>query len=361
MDKSVLVERLGQYQQQIDADIEKFCQTFIKQSKAQFTAHSGQVVEAYCAILERGGKRLRGALVMTAYEMLGGGDRALSLQLARVAELIHTYLLIIDDICDRSAMRRGGPAAHILLLEQHRAQHLQGGSEHFGMAQAINAALLGLHTTELQVIELPVSDTKKLEVLHDLHQALLTTVHGQINDMYNEVAAEVSEFQVMAVLGWKTAHYSFMNPLRMGALLAGADPLSIAVLESYGQAVGLAFQVSDDILGTFGNTFESGKSSMDDLKEGKITLLISKALERATPEQKRLLRDNLGNQQLSPLQHEQLKQIIEDTGSLDYARKVATRYADRAIQALEEAPTSWSAEGVQFLRELAAYVVERRS
>lgn len=355
-----VAEYLEAKKQLIEPEVAAFSKEFLESSASDYSEQSRQVLEAYCSVLQRGGKRLRGALVMTAYEMLGGTDQKLSVQVAAMAELVHASLLVIDDICDRSLMRRGGPAAHVLLADQHRAEHLKGDSEHFGLSQAINAALLALHTAEVRLSNLSVAPEVRLSLLRHLNQALATTLHGQINDIYNEALPEVTESQVEAALSWKTAYYSFINPLHMGAMLAEADPVALDVLKAYGRHVGLAFQVGDDILGTFGNTFESGKSSMDDLKEGKVTLLISKALERANQTERRQLLEGLGNPNLTPPQHETCRKIIEQTGALDYARQTAHQHAAKAAAALDQAPKTWQAQDLAFLRDLAAFVGDRR-
>lgn len=357
----MLQQQLTNYKRQLDQTIDAYSKQLLVECEQQFTSYSRDVVAAFCTILRRGGKRLRGALVMNAYDMTGGTDQALSLKAAQAIEMVHAYLLIIDDISDRSLLRRGGPTAHIMLAEQHRQMRLRGSSDHFGIAQAINAALFGSHLAQLELTKLPVSDSVKLEAVHDLNRILITTLHGQMNDIFNEAVQDVGETMVGQTLTWKTAYYTFQNPLQLGATLAGADLASASVLEEYSKHLGLAFQIADDILGTFGSSFESGKSAQDDIKEGKVTLLVSRALERASPQQKQELLSALGNQRLTPLEQEACRRIIEDTGALDYARQLAKQHAAKAVAALDSAPRTWSKTGVAFLRELAAFVVQRKA
>lgn len=359
---ATLHDRLAAYKQLLDNAINSYCDDLLHASEADFTPYSRDVIATYFDILRRGGKRMRGGLVMNAYEMLGGTDQQVSLKAAQAIEMIHAYLLIVDDICDRSLMRRGGPSAHVLLTEQHRASQLRGGSEHFGVSQALNAALFGSHLAQMELTKLAVPDSYKLEVLYDLNQALTVTLHGQINDIFNEAIQHVSEQDVEHALLWKTAQYSFEAPLQMGVTLAqGNDPVATDIIHEYSNHMGLAFQIADDILGTFGNSFESGKSAMDDIKEGKVTLLISRALERATVSQREQLLQGLGNQKLTPDELDACRQIIEDTGALDYARQRASNHAAQAAEVLTKAPGSWSRDGVAFLRELAGFVTDRKA
>ncbi len=355
----ILEQNLAIYKQEVDAIADTYTAELLSDYGQHYTAYSRAAAEIFCTILQRGGKRLRGALVMNTYEMLGGGNRQLALRAALAIEIIHTYLLIIDDICDRSLMRRGGPTAHVMLTERHRQLRLKGDSEHFGLSQAINVAILGAHLAQRELTQLPTTDSSKLEVLHDLNSALITTIHGQINDLYNQSVQEVNESEVKQTLAWKTTDYSFKNPLQMGAILAQAGPESGGLLDEYAGHAGLAFQISDDILGTFGSSFESGKSAHDDMKEGKITILVSRALERADSQQRQALLKALGNQQLTPADLEKCRQIIEATGALDYARRVVHKHAAEAVQVLDSAPDSWSPGGVMFMRELARFITER--
>lgn len=352
-------EKLAAYKRLIDEAVQAYCDRLLVDCEREYTEYSRVATEAYCSVLRRGGKRMRGALVMNAYEMLGGTDKQVSLRAAVAIEMMHAYLLVTDDICDRSLTRRGGPTAHVLLADYHRTHHLHGDSAHFGISQALNAALLGSHLAQLELIKLPLNDTVKLELLHDLNEVLAVTIHGQFNDIFNEAVQTVNEAQVRNVLRWKTAYYSFLNPLQVGAGLAQADPAEFGILKDYADHMGLAFQIADDILGTFGNEADSGKSTEDDLKEGKITILVTRALERATSEQRQTILATLGDDQLRAKDYDLCKQVIEDTGALDYARQLADQHAHKAVVSLDAVPFSWDASGVAFLRDLASIVTNR--
>lgn len=355
----VALERLAHYKALIDADIETFSRRLIDDWEIQYTSYSRDAVATYCDILARGGKRLRGALTMAAYEMAGGTDEQMILKAARIVEMIHAYMLIIDDVCDRSDIRRGGPAAHRLLERYHAERGLHGDSTHFGIAQAINAALAGSELARRELGELPVAAELRLEAMNSLHENLVITVHGQINDIFNEAVRDVTEAQVKSVLTWKTAYYSFLSPLNFGAILAGAGAADREYLLEYSVNAGLSYQITDDILGMFGDEEESGKSAQDDLKEGKVTLLVARALAHANPEQKRYLLAALGNHDLTLAEYHECRRIVQDTGALDYARELAERYAARAAEALDEVPPLWDETGLHFLQGLAAYITHR--
>lgn len=355
------LQQLSRYKQLIDEDIAAYSRQLLDDWEVQYTPYSRDTAQAYCDILSRGGKRLRGALVMAAYEMLGGTDEQTALKAARIIEMIHAYVLIIDDISDRSDMRRGGPSAHRLLEEYHAQHGLHGDGAHFGAAQATNAALAGADLARRELGGLAVPAELRLEALNALHDNLIITVHGQLNDIFNEAVRDVSEDQVKSVLTWKTAYYSFLSPLSLGAILAGAGAEEREHLVDYSVNAGLSFQIIDDIIGMFGDATKSGKSAQDDLKDGKVTLLIARALAHADAAQKQHLLVTLGNRQLSSADYQRCKAIIEETGALHYARSLAARYGAAAAGSLDEVPSYWDEDKVRFLRGLAGYIVHRNA
>lgn len=354
----VFANKLSDYKQLIDADIDAYIQKLERETLRQYGAYARLEIDAYISILQRGGKRIRGSLAMAAYEMAGGSNQGLSLQLARALEMLHAYILIIDDFQDRSNVRRGGPAAHTLLARYHRRHELAGDSEHFGASIALNAALAGNHLAQQVIAGLDAPVKTRLKISDMINSTMVTTAHGQTNDIINEVVADVSLGDITRVLEWKTAHYTFLNPLTAGLALAESDATATEIRD-YAMNAGKAFQITDDILGTFGSEFESGKSPMDDIREGKRTLIIAHALENTNDENKNFLVQMLGNESITPVEFERCKDILVESGALEYAQVQATRHVEAALAALQNAPTSWTASGVEFLRGLAQQLLGR--
>ncbi|MDZ7785935.1 MAG: polyprenyl synthetase family protein [Candidatus Saccharibacteria bacterium] len=357
--KSVFQSRLKDYKTLIDDDIAAYAKRVSARTLQDYGKYSRVASDAYFDILARGGKRIRGALVLLGYEMSGGKNRDLALEAARAIEMMHAYILIIDDIQDRSSIRRGGPAAHKILEQYHRDKYLAGEAEHFGVAVALNSALGGAHAAQMILATLDCDEEIRTKVLGIMNRTMLVTAHGQTNDIVNELIADVDEQAVERVLEWKTAHYTFLNPLHVGMVLAGADCHDTDAVTDYAMFAGKAFQITDDILGTFGAEQESGKSPMDDIREGKRTLLTVYALEHAGQADQNFLIQTLGNQHITPAEFERCKHILQDSGALDYARKQAEHNATKAIESLTSHATRWSEEGVAFLSGLAQYLLTR--
>lgn len=351
--------RIAMYRSEIDSDIAEYCHDLLESVRMTYGVRGHEATVAFASILRRGGKRIRGSLVLAAYELLGGADRKVVRRVALATEIIHAYLLVIDDVIDRSPLRRGGPTAHCQLQQVHREGRLRGDAGRFGDAMATMAGLMGMSLAELVIHETPLPAERKLQLIASLHGNLVRTAYGQMYDIWNEALQEAGEADARQVAELKTAYYTFVNPLEMGALLADADHALLALLRRFGAKVGVAFQIADDIIGIFSSSCDSGKSSMDDLKEGKMTVLTTRALRQCTPSDRMFLRNMLGNASLTADEFAECRRIIRESGALAYAEKLADEYAQAALKELKSplVPTALH----DFLRELVGFAVAHRS
>lgn len=360
-DVAVFQSKLKNYKAIIDADIADYTKQLQKSTLQRYGAYARLETDAFLDILARGGKRIRGSLVMLGYEMSGGTDKAMIIKAARALEMIHAYILMIDDFQDRSPTRRGGPSAHYALADYHRKHALAGDSDHFGASIMANAALVGCHAAEVILANLDVDAELRIKVLSIVNQTMVITGHGQTVDFMNEVVAEVQEADVQRVLEWKTAHYTFLNPLHVGMVLAGADCHATDAITEYAMNAGKAFQITDDILGTFDSEQASGKSPMDDIREGKRTVLTLYALQHTNSGDKNFLIQMLGNDRLTPAEFERCKTILLDSGAVTYAQDMAAAHIKKAIASINRTDETWSEEGRQFLRGLAHFLQDRKA
>lgn len=333
---------------------------FVGEWRTSFDEGSAEGLEAYCQIVLRGGKRLRGVLAMQSYYAHGGADEAVALGAARALELVQAYLLVLDDIADRSATRRGGPSAHRIIQSKAEKDGLRGDVVHYSEAQAVNAAQCGLHKAALELLQLPVSDATARNALASLHKNIEITGMGQMNDMFNEATnALLDEAAIERVLTQKSAYYTFVNPLELGACLAGRELLEES-LHRYALHVGCTFQITDDLIGTFGVSGKTGKSANDDIREGKMTLLAQYALAHASAEDRTVLRAILGDSQASDTDCDTVRQMMLATGAKAYAERRAHWYAEQAREALTE-QTTLEPSFVIFLRQLIEFVTRRQA
>lgn len=339
----------------INDDLEKFAAEWQQDPMVNAT----EPVKAFCDVLLRGGKRLRGVLVMKSYFAHGGTDEAVALGAARVFEIIQTSLLIVDDIADRSRLRRGGPSAHVQLAAYAEERNLKGSAKHFGEVQTMNIAYAGLHKATTELLNLPVDDAAARLACSRFHENILMTINGQIDDIYNEVVpGPVSEAAIESVMERKTAYYSFLSPMELGARLAGAAEFSEG-LRQYAIHTGCAFQIVDDIIGTFGREDETGKGTNDDIIEGKLTLLVFAAREKGTEEQREILERVLGNETATTKDCDDVRRIFKETGALEYARASLGAHEQQALKALED--VSVPPAFANYLRSLEEYLLGRKA
>lgn len=351
---------LTSYKSLIDAELHEQVSQLLADTAEQFGEMPKEVVQAYANVLINGGKRIRGSLALAGYKMFGGTDSTVIVQAAAALEMLNTYILIVDDIQDRSETRRGGKTAHIHLRDFHLENYLKGDPLHFGEATAMNSFLVAQHYASNIISGLPVPAEVRIKVLQNINKCFIVTAHGQTMDLFVEANASTSEDDVNNILEWKTAYYTFINPLQMGAILAGASDDAMVPLAKYGLHAGRTFQLTDDIIGVFGDESLTGKSPMDDIKEGKRTLMVVKALSIATAHDKHFLESCLGNQLLTIEDFERCKNILISTGALENAQNEAARSAQKAIAILEK-QLAWNSETTEFLKDLTQYLLIRKS
>ncbi|MBA4320744.1 MAG: hypothetical protein C0412_20325 [Flavobacterium sp.] len=193
--------------------------------------------------------------------------------------------------------------------------------------------------------------------MNKLNSILSNVAIGQELDIFYSTEQKIRLKDILKVLEYKTAKYTIEGPLHLGAILAEADQRTIRILSRYAIPLGIAFQIQDDILGIFGDEKKTGKSIDSDLKQGKQTLLIFQAQKYATPKQKKIIKHALGNQNLNRFQVEEIRRIIRETKSLEYAQKLTKKLVNQSKDAVKK--SSLPQEVKYFLMDFADYVISR--
>ena len=284
-------------------------------------------------IISAGGKRLRPALLLLVSGALGYSDSQRH-SLAAVVEFIHTATLLHDDVVDDSTLRRGRPTAN----------------QNFGNPASV---LVGdfLYSRAFQMMV----ESGNMRVMQVLAEATNIIAEGEVQQLMNTHDASLTEAQYLSVIRSKTAKL-FEASARLAAIMAGSSPEIEAACAAYGQALGTAFQVIDDVLDYDGDSLEMGKNLGDDLREGKVTLPLIIAMQRGTPEQQTLLRHAIETGSTDDLP--QVLAIINATDALGATRAAASAQAQEAIVAAERLPSNLYS---QALLQLAAQLLERRT
>jgi geranylgeranyl diphosphate synthase type I len=320
-----------------------------------------------------GGKRLRPAFCYWGWRGLGGEDGPGIFKAAASLELLQASALIHDDVMDSSDTRRGQPSVHRRFQAMHERSGWPGPAESFGASAAILLGDLSLawsgqmyDTSGLGEDGLgrgrATYDLMRTEVMCGQYLDLVEQAHGAgPTGAATGGAAGPTRGTVdtaLRVVEFKSAKYTVERPLHLGAAMAGADEDTIAALSRYGLPLGIAFQLRDDVLGVFGDPAETGKPAGDDLREGKRTVLIALALERATAAQAEVVRDRLGDPGLDAAGVEELRSVIVDTGGLAACEAMIEEYAAEARAGLDSAPIAEDAKLA--LADLAIVATVRR-
>ena len=239
---------------------------------------------------------------------------------------------------DGSDTRRGQPSAHRRFSALHRGSSWLGSPEAFGTGAAILLGDLCLSWSDELLFGsgLPAEALLRAKPVYDVMRTELMA--GQYLDLLEQARGGGSVERALRVVRYKAAKYTIERPLHLGATLAGADPELLDVYTAYGLPLGEAFQLRDDVLGVFGDPTETGKPAGDDLREGKRTVLIATAVERATPAQAAQLRRHLGDPGLTAEGVDALREVIEATGALPAVEALIRSLTAQALDTLDGVP-----------------------
>jgi geranylgeranyl diphosphate synthase type I len=226
------------------------------------------VADSVESLVLRGGKRFRPALLVAAYDAVGGeGGVATTLGACEALELLQAYLLIHDDWMDGDDTRRGGPTVHAA-LRKHFGEPLRGDTF------AILAGDMAASVAQEALFEVGLAPARVMAAAREFARLQTDVVLGQMLDLQGSAA---NDAQIDRMHDLKTGSYTVRGPLLMGAALAGANLGQHDALERFAGPLGVAFQLRDDLLGTFGNPEKTGKSDASDLRQGKRTALVLEA------------------------------------------------------------------------------------
>lgn len=302
-------------------------------------------LEALRTFVLGGGKRIRPTFAWWAWRGAGGdarGDRADgALQAVAALELIQACALIHDDVMDDSDSRRGAPTVHVAFADTHAQHRWHGSPARFGLAAAVLIGDVALAWADDMFATADLPEQARAAA-RPAWQAMRTEVlAGQYLDVHNQAACEASPEAALRVNELKTAAYTVKRPLHIGAALAGADAALIDALLSFGNDIGIAFQLRDDLLGLLGDPEVTGKPAGDDLREGKRTLLVAVGLEHARQQSKqaagRAISEAVTEDAPTDEQVERAVDALSEVGAVDTVERRITQLTGTALESLRRA------------------------
>ena len=325
-----------------------------------------------------GGKRLRAGFCYWGWRACGGPDCREIFAAAAALELLHASALVHDDVMDASDTRRGQPAVHRRFAARHAASGWAGSAADFGAGAAILVGDLLLAWTDEMLRASGLAPDAVWRGLGELDAMRAEVFSGQFLDLVGQASGATSVESALRVVTFKSAKYTVERPLQLGAELAiAAQPRAAGpgrmpggrsghvadrlaarqAFTDYGIPIGIAFQLRDDILGVFGDPAKTGKPVIDDLREGKRTVMLAIARERADADHAAVLDRAIGDPLLSEQDARQVRAVITGTGALAECEAMIDRNVKHALSALDSAPVTEQSKSA--LAELAVAATAR--
>jgi geranylgeranyl diphosphate synthase, type I len=349
-------KELQKYKAAVDRELVEYFAKKLREMQTMGIS-AKDVVKSIRDLTLAGGKRLRAAFVRAGYVGAGGREIEKIVEASMSIELTNIFLLIHDDIIDRDGVRHGVETIHKKYEKLARRIYPKLDPVHFGDSLAIVAGDMAAAFGNDILFNSRFAPEKIQKALVKLQEIVVNTVSGEILDVMLEAKGSASEKEILEVHRNKTAKYTVEGPLHLGALLAGAGQRELEILSAYAVPVGIAFQIQDDILGAFGDEKKLGKPVCSDLREGKQTLLVAKALEFGTAAEKRVIKNLLGKKDANQKEVETFREIVVSTGSLKYSQDLAKRYVAEGKAVIEK--SNFDSKTEEFLVGIADYIVNR--
>jgi geranylgeranyl diphosphate synthase type I len=326
--KSAL-EILEKYKGEVETELEKHLPR---------TGEPKEFYESIWDLLDRGGKRFRPALTFLACECVGGTKND-ALGAAASVEVLHNMTLVHDDIEDRSELRRGKPCIHRI----------------YGIPTAINAGDAML----IKVFEIANASKIPQDRCHQLVEHVAERAYeitwGQAFEFNMWKRRIFTEDEVVRLLKCKTGALTRLST-EAGAIAGGAPQEQVNALANFGETVGIAFQIVDDILNVTGNVRDYGKEIGGDIREGKKTIIAAHLLGTASQSDQEIFRRLLGRKKITRAGTKKAIELYEKYGSIAYAKARADSYLANALTALNTLPASDAREE---LGTIAHFLVSR--
>jgi len=277
----------------------------------------------------RDGKRIRPILFIVGYLGFSGRKKSGLYRSAVALELLHDFLLIHDDIIDKSDMRRGKPSMHVILqqgLGSRKRLKFDGKDLAIVVGDVMYA--LAIHAF-LSIQEDPA---RKERALKKFVESAMHTGGGEFIELLcsKKEFSTINKRDIYKIYDLKTASYSFATPLTLGAILAGASSGQQGLLYRYGISLGRAFQIKDDIISLFDEEKKIGKPALCDLQEGKKTLLVWFAYHHSTGKVRSRINEILHKRKVTRRDLLAMRKILVDSGALEYARQQIQKLINQA-------------------------------
>lgn len=298
--------------------------------------------------LSKGGKRVRGYLIKLG-QMLFGKDDDSYIDIAAAIEIFQTAILIHDDVIDEADKRRG--------LDTINAKY----AGHIGISKAICIGDLGFFISYNIINNANISDDLKIEIMKVYSKTLYNTVNGEIIDVELplkslEYHKKMDDKLIYDIYVNKTAWYTIIGPILIGASSANASSLDKEKLMKMGENLGIAFQIKDDLLGLYSENDSMGKT-LNDIKEGKQTIIYKYAIDHANKEEIEIINKYYGNSCVTMDENKIITDLFIKLGAKENAEKLELEYTKKGIDIIN----SMDVKNKDLFMDFANYLLKRKN
>jgi geranylgeranyl diphosphate synthase type I len=304
----------------IRLQVNKALQSCVDVVRDQFvSSRATWIVEEIERVINAGGSRIRPLLCCCGYAAVGGEGGAADnriIQAASSLELLHTFAILHDDVMDGSPMRRGGKSTHRQAAVEHQTNRGLRDSERYGYSMAVLAGDLALVVSDLLFARSGFDSALVLEAADPLGRMRLDAIAGQYLDLTHSGEPSGDQEVPARIAQLKTGSYSVRGPLLIGATLGEGSDRAKAALSSYADPLGKAFQYADDIMGLLGDPSATGKDAENDLRQGRPTSLIARALALASPDTGQTIRSIWGKPTATHDEISHLRLAVRQSGAV---------------------------------------------
>jgi geranylgeranyl pyrophosphate synthase len=323
-----------------NAVLDEFFAANIADAQA-ISSHYGLLWRELQRLLQAGGKRLRPRMLLLSYTAYGGQDFAAVGPLAAATELLHLSMLIHDDIIDRDTVRYGAKNISGRYLEHYKPLLKQPAERrHFADSAALLAGDALLAGAYQLISSASLKPDVKASATKIFSRSIFEIIGGELADTEATFRGE-DKVMPLDIARYKTASYTVISPLVLGAAAAGAPAIELTRLQNFGEKLGVAFQLRDDILGLFGDSAATGKSTTSDLREGKQTYLVELFLSRAGRAERQTFDEYFGKPDINDQHADKVRDVLVSSGALsDTEIKIAElhRQALKILSSLHLSP-----------------------
>ena len=314
--------------------VHQIIETIVQETSVSYVQDGAKFLEE---LIVSGGKRVRGYALVQMYSTSGGEDISAIIEAAVAIELFHMFALIHDDVIDKADSRRGVMTMHAVSKKWLTQNNRRNDFDHIANAQAILWGDLLLAVSQGKLQSVPFPERFRTTALSIFSRMFTEVVVGEMIDVDMVTRTDVEDSELLEKTLLKTAYYSFIRPMQIGVALAGGNKIMNEFCQRFGEAIGMAFQIQDDMFDLVLSEESIQKPVLHDIRSGEHTFFTQFVFNNGTSMQKKLLRSFFGHDIPNEKTNE-VRELFVNSGSIAYGTKLMNEYFSKAEESLSLLP-----------------------